>query len=340
MEGKRGKESEPIFRRDAGRDPASAVSFPDVVLSLRGVRKSYDDLVAVDDLSLDILRGEVFGFLGPNGAGKTTTIQMICGLLKSDAGEIVIDGRSLKEDYRACKRKIGLCPEILVIWESLTGLEQLTFMGRQYDLGREAAEEKALELLEILGLSDVRERTANKLSGGMKRRLNIALALVHDPEILILDEPQAGLDPQSRILVREYIRSLAQRITVILTTHDMDEADRLADRIGIIDHGRLLVLDSPERLKERVGTGDILEIGIGANHEDKLLKLRLTLPESLQDLAYRAGVLRLVGFDKLDLLPLLLEKIQGSGLEIEDVTIRKKTLEDLFIDLTGRSLRA
>jgi ABC-2 type transport system ATP-binding protein len=318
----------------------------EIVLSLQNLRKSYGDLLAVDDLSLEVRRGEVFGFLGPNGAGKTTTIRMICGLLKPDAGRILIDGRSIQEDYRAAKFKIGLCPQELVIWESLTVLEQLVFIGQQYDLPRPAAEGRALELAEQLGLAEVRNRIAKKLSGGMQRRLNIALALVHDPEILILDEPQAGLDPQSRILVRDYIRSLARStrgqghsVTVILTSHDMDEVDRLADRVAIIDYGRLLVLDSPEKLKARVGRGDILEIRVGADHERELTALRQVLPENLQDLTYQAGLLRLAGFKDMDSIPLILEKIQATGIEIDDVTLRKTTLEDLFIDLTGRSLR-
>ena len=311
----------------------------DVVLSVKGLQKSYGDLVAVKDLSLDVHRGEVFGFLGPNGAGKTTTIKMICGLLKSDAGEILIDNNSLKDHYRECKRKLGLCPENLVIWESLTCLEQLVFIGRQYDISGEAAKKKALELLEILGLIDKRNTLAKELSSGMKRRLNIALALVHNPEILILDEPQAGLDPQSRILVRDYIRSLSKRITVILTTHDMDEVDKLADRVGIIDNGQMLVLDSPEGLKSRIGAGDILEIKITAGQDDKLGNLRAGFPKSLRDFSYQDETLRLVNVDTLDVLPLVLETFQHTQIQILDITVRKKTLEDVFIDLTGRRLR-
>jgi len=312
---------------------------PDVILSLKGLQKSYGDLVAVKDLSLNVYRGEVFGFLGPNGAGKTTTIKMICGLLKSDAGEILINNQSLKDHYRECKRKLGLCPENLVIWESLTCLEQLEFIGQQYDLSRGAAKKKALELLDILGLSEKRGKLAKVLSGGMKRRLNIALALVHDPEILILDEPQAGLDPQSRILVREYIRSLSNRITVILTTHDMDEVDKLADRVGIIDNGQMLVLDTPEGLKSRIGAGDILEIKITAGQDDKVDNLKAALPESLRDFTYHDETLRLVNVDAMGVLPLLLETIQHTPMEILDISVRKKTLEDVFIDLTGRRLR-
>jgi len=311
-----------------------------VVLSLRGLRKSYGDLLAVDDLSLDVLRGEIFGFLGPNGAGKTTTINMVCGLLKGDAGEIILDDLSLKDNYRACKQRIGLCPQDVVVWEGLTCLEQLEFVARLYDLHPDAAQERALKLLEVMGLSDRRNRLAKTLSAGMKRRLNLALALVHDPQLVVLDEPQAELDPQSRVLVREYIRSLANSKTVILSTHDMDEVDRLADRIAIIDHGRLLVLDTPEGLKRRVGAGDILEIRISEGQEDKLNRLQQALPDNLSNLTYKQGALRLVGVDTPDVLPPLLDRLQGTGLQIQDMTIRKKTLEDVFIALTGRRLRA
>ncbi len=311
----------------------------DAVLTVSGLTKSYGDLIAVKDLSLDIFRGEIFGFLGPNGAGKTTTISMICGLLESDSGEIWINGQSLKQSYRESKRLMGLCPQDLILWESLTCLEQMEFMARLYDVERDSARRRALELLGILGLDKKKNKLAKTLSGGMKRRLNIALALVHDPQILILDEPQAGLDPQSRVLVREYIQSLAKKKTVILTTHDMDEADRLAERIAIIDHGQLLVLDTPDNLKNRIGEGDILEIRISDEKEEEINRLRQSLPESLSHLAYQKGIMRLVGANISDVLPELLEKFRSSSLKIEDMTIRKKTLEDVFIALTGRGLR-
>jgi ABC-2 type transport system ATP-binding protein len=309
------------------------------IIRLDSLRKSYGDLVAVKNLSLDIRRGEIFGFLGPNGAGKTTTISMICGLLKRDSGEIKIDGFSLEEDYGRCKKLMGFCPQDIVVWESLTCLEQLDFTARLYDVPKIVARNRSLELLGILGLEEKKHKLAKTLSGGMKRRLNIALALVHDPEILILDEPQAGLDPQSRVLVREYIRSLAGEKTVILTTHDMDEADRLAERIGIIDHGELLVLDTSDNLKDQVGEGDILEIKISDGQEEKLERLRQNLPENLRHLDHRHGNLRFAGFNIPDVLSNLLEKFRQLDLKIEDMTIRKKTLEDVFISLTGRRLR-
>jgi ABC-2 type transport system ATP-binding protein len=311
----------------------------DVALSLRGLSKSYGDLVAVRNLSLDVLRGEILGFLGPNGAGKTTTVNLICGLLKGDAGEVIIHGRSLRTHYRQCKRLLGLCPQELVIWESLTCLEQLEFVGRLYDLRRKEARERSLGLLEVMGLADRQHKLAKTLSGGMKRRLNIALALVHEPEVLILDEPQAGLDPQSRILIREYIRSLTGRITVLLTTHDMDEADRLSDRIAIIDHGELLVLDTSENLKNRIGAGDVLEVEVPGADEGHLSALRDALPAEVRPLASPTGTVRLVGLDMLNTLPRLLELFRQNQVGIADMTIRQRTLEDVFISLTGRGLR-
>jgi ABC-2 type transport system ATP-binding protein len=309
------------------------------VIRLHHLKKSYGELVAVKDLSLDIEKGEIFGFLGPNGAGKTTTINMICGLLKKDAGEIEIDGHYLGKYNGKINKMMGLCPQDIVIWDSLTCLEQLEFTARLYDIPRSAARDRSLKILGVFGLEEKKNRLAKTLSGGMKRRLNIALALVHDPHILILDEPQAGLDPQSRILVREYIRSLAREKTVILTTHDMDEADRLAQRIGIIDHGELLVLDTPENLKNQVGEGDILEIKISDGPEEKLAQLQHDLPEKMHYLDDQHGHLRFVGFNIPEVLPDLMEKFRQIGLKIEDMTIRKKTLEDVFISLTGRRLR-
>jgi ABC-2 type transport system ATP-binding protein len=309
------------------------------MIRLVGLRKSYGELVAVKDLSLDISRGEIFGFLGPNGAGKTTTISMICGLLQKDFGRITIHGQSHGDQNGRWRKMMGLCPQDIVIWESLTCLEQMEFTARLYDVPRAVARSRSLELLGVFGLEGKKRKLAKTLSGGMKRRLNIALALVHDPQILILDEPQAGLDPQSRVLVREYIQSLAGQKTVILTTHDMDEADRLAHRIAIIDHGELLVLDTSENLKDKVGQGDILEIKVSDGQEEKWGQLRHNLPENLRHLDERQGNLRFVGFHIPKALSDLLERCKQIGLKIEDLTIRKKTLEDVFISLTGRRLR-
>jgi ABC-2 type transport system ATP-binding protein len=195
-----------------------------------------------------------------------------------------------------------------------------------------------MELLGILGLSEKKNRLAGTLSGGMKRRLNLALALVHDPEFLILDEPQAGLDPQSRVLVREYILSLAKEKTVLLTTHEMDEADRLATRIGIIDRGRLLVLDAPDRLKATHAGGEILELAIEEG-TCGIEALMAGLPHDIQSLESLPGTLRLTGVALHDRIPELFQSLQRTGAEVKDVTLRKPTLEDVFVSLTGRGLR-
>jgi len=320
----------------------------DAILSIRGLRKRYGDLVAVDGLSLDVRRGEVFGLLGPNGAGKTTTIGMICGLVRPDAGEIVIGGRPAGAHPHAARGRLGLCPQDLVVWETLTCLEQLEFVALVHDVPRRAARKKALDLLDAMGLADRRGALARTLSGGMKRRLSIALALVHEPELVILDEPQAGLDPQSRIMIREHLRALTGRATVVVTTHDMDEADRLSDRIAIIDRGRLLVLDTPEGLKNGVGEGDVLEIAVRGVDEERLRLLREAIPGGAPGVEGVAGVralpatgaeVRLVGLEILRRLPEILDRVGRHGATVEDIAVRHRTLEDVFVALTGRGLR-
>jgi ABC-2 type transport system ATP-binding protein len=311
----------------------------EIGLQLKGLTKSYGDLVAVNNLSLEVFQGEIFGFLGPNGAGKTTTINMICGLLKCDAGDVFIKGKSLKKNPKWCQSILGLCPQNLVIWESLTCLEQLEFVARQYDVKYGNVRIRSLELLELLGLSEKRNKLAKTLSGGMKRRLNIALGLIHDPDILILDEPQAGLDPQSRLLVRDYVRSLARKKTVILTTHEMVEADQISDRIGIIDHGQLLVLDTPDNLKNQIGRGDILEIRLVPGQKKKAAAFLEKPPAGLNQLSFHNDCLQLVDTAIMEILPVLIKKLEYHNIKTEDIKIRKKTLEDVFISLTGRRLR-
>jgi ABC-2 type transport system ATP-binding protein len=194
---------------------------PEFPLQVRNLTKSFGTLLAVDRLTLDIARGEVFGFLGPNGAGKTTSINMMVGLLDPTDGDVLIEGRSIRDGREHAQRYIGVCPQENILWEKLTCLEQLEFMGVNYGLPARQARARGAELLDGLGLNSKARELAGRLSGGMKRRLNLALALVHDPQIVFLDEPEAGLDPQSRVLVREMIRLLARRKTVVLTTHNL-----------------------------------------------------------------------------------------------------------------------
>jgi ABC-2 type transport system ATP-binding protein len=228
-----------------------------IAVETAGLTKRFGDILAVAGLALQVFEGEVFGLLGPNGAGKSTTINLVCGLLGADSGTVRIFGEPVRPGSEVVRSRIGICPQDIVVWPKLTCLEQLAFIGRMYGLSRATARARGDALLEDLGLAEKRNRVAATLSGGMKRRLNLALALVHDPSVVILDEPEAGLDPQSRVMVREYIRAMASRRTVLFTTHNMDEAERICDRVAIIDRGRLLALDTPDRLKKTIGAGEV-----------------------------------------------------------------------------------
>lgn len=311
----------------------------DILLVVSNLTKKYKDLTAVKNLSFEIKRGEIFGFLGPNGAGKTTSINMISGLLKPDSGDVRINGESIGGLGGRARQMIGLCPQNITVWESLTCIEQLEFMGQMYDVKRKEARKRGLELLEILGLIEKKDMFARTLSGGMQRRLNIALALVHKPEILILDEPQAGLDPQSRVLVRNYIRSLAKKSTVILTTHEMDEAERLSDRVAIIDKGELLVIDTPDNLINSIDSGDVLEVKVSKDKHVTINGVLGALPRKLKNTSYQDGILSIVSTELLDILPEIISVLKGFQIKIDDMKIRKRTLEDVFISLTGRGLR-
>lgn len=308
----------------------------EVVLAVEGLKKRFGAVEAVRGVSFEVRAGEIFGLLGPNGAGKTTTIRLICGLAAADAGRVLVRGQPLSAsaDGRA---RVGLCPQELVLFEKLTCLEQLELVGELYGLARRAARESGRRLLADLGLAEKAGALAGALSGGMKRRLNLALALVHDPELLVLDEPEAGLDPQSRVRVRDYVRSLARRKTVLLTTHDMDEADRLADRVAVIDRGELLVCDTPDALKRRsAGEGDLLEIRLAGGESEAAA--------AVADLAgVRAqaspGLLTLRAERAIEALPRVLDRLARRSIACGEVKLRPPSLEDVFLSLTGRSLR-
>jgi ABC-2 type transport system ATP-binding protein len=316
---------------------------PPTVLQTEHLTKCYGSLTAVDNLSIEIHEGEIFGFLGPNGAGKTTSISMMCGLLKPDAGRVLIHGQPILGGAPEVRARVGVCPQESVLWEKLTGLEQLEFIGSLYGIPPRTARRRGGVLLEALGLSSKSNELAGKLSGGMKRRLNLALALVHDPEILVLDEPEAGLDPQSRVVVREYIRSLARRKTVILTTHNMDEAERLADRVAIIDHGRLLVVDTPDDLKRTMGEGDLLEVDISGESSPGSSG-GLSLPSAIAarffaDVSIVNHMLVVRGRGLIERLPELLQALREAGVKTSHVRLRANSLEDVFLSLTGRRMR-
>ena len=306
-----------------------------IVIQTRNITKRYGSLIAVENLSLDVHEGEVFGLLGPNGAGKTTSINMLCGLLKPDSGEVLVHGKTITDGDAEVRSRVGVCPQNIILWNNLTCLEQMQYVGELYGLNGKTARQRSIQLLKDLDLEEKKDKRARTLSGGMQRRLNLALALVHDPEILVLDEPEAGLDPQSRVLTREYIKGLAHHKTIILTTHNMDEADRMADRVAIMDHGRLLMVDTPAALKHKVGEGDVLEIELD-NDPEQALKALLPIVPGVSTNNHTL-VIRARGV--VELLPAILEALQRVGTHPGEVRLRANSLEDVFISLTGRRLR-
>jgi len=303
-----------------------------ISLKAENLRKTFNGFVAVENLSIEISKGEIFGLLGPNGAGKTTSIKMITGLLKPDSGRVVINGNPAEREKS--RLNVGLCPQELVLWNNFTCLEQLVFIGEMYNVRHSVAVKRAKELLEKLGLTEKRAKLVKTLSGGMQRRMNLLMALMHDPEILILDEPEAGLDPQSRVMVRDFISSLSKTKTVIFTTHNMDEADRLCDRITIMDHGKMLVTDSPENLKRKIGKGDKLEIKFTGS-----LLQSGDLSNLADEVELKDSVIYFRSKAIIDRIPVILESLRKTGITITGISLSENTLEDVFISLTGRKLR-
>jgi ABC-2 type transport system ATP-binding protein len=310
-------------------------------LEVRELVKRYGDLCAVDHLSLEVRRGEVFGFLGPNGAGKTTAIRMMCGLLKPTSGEVLVEGESLGAQGGAeLRSRVGICPQENILWSKLSCFEQLVFTGRMYNVPGDLARKRADDLLVRMGLEDKRNKLAASLSGGMKRRMNVIMALMHDPTILVFDEPEAGLDPQSRVVVREFIREMALERTVIITTHNMDEADRLANRVAIIDAGKLLKLDSPGNLKRSIGQGDILELKPVTVDSEAVERIEKDLRSRDIKFSMEAGLLKVRSKDLVSRIPEIYKLLEKEGISVVEMRLRENSLEDVFIHLTGKSLRS
>jgi ABC-2 type transport system ATP-binding protein len=303
-------------------------------ITITGLKKNFRDLTAVDNISFEVRKGEIFGLLGPNGAGKTTTINMICGLLPATSGTI----KYKSHDIREIKSVIGYCPQENIYFPKLTCLEQLVFMGNIYGISSDKSKPAGMVLLDMLGLGNKSKVYARNLSGGMKRRLNIALALIHNPRILILDEPEAGLDPQSRVMVRNFIKSLSKEKTIILTSHNMDEVDRLADRVAIMDYGKIMLTDTPYNLKTSIGEGDILEIEIAEDTGGKTENLLAELKKDY-NVIKSGNSLIIKAVHLIDKIHGITSSVKDYGLTVKEIKLRENTLEDVFIHLTGRMLR-
>ncbi|MEM3366253.1 MAG: ABC transporter ATP-binding protein [Candidatus Methanomethyliaceae archaeon] len=304
-------------------------------IEISGLTKKFGNFVAVDNLDLRVKVGEIFGFLGPNGAGKTTTIRMMCGLMRQTKGSIKIYGYSIPEERNELIKITGYMAQRFSLYEDLSVYENMEFFGKLYGLNGKNLENRILELLEFLDLKDVRGRLAGRLSGGMKQRLALGVALIHRPKLLVLDEPTAGVDPPIRRAFWEYLRGLNKEgTTILVTTHYMDEAEN-CDRIGLMNRGRLIAEGTPKELKRRVFGGDIVEVVLHGYVQEGTLEG----VANLKELAYRDGdtVLRVVLKDASRELPALLRRIDGMGLKIISAEPINVTLEEVFIELvTGR----
>ncbi|MFH2056885.1 MAG: ABC transporter ATP-binding protein [bacterium] len=292
---------------------------------VKDLKKQFNSLVAVDNVSFSVAEGEAFGLLGPNGAGKTTTINMLVGVLQPDSGEVSINGAN-DPTRPQVRLGIGNAPQSISLYEDLTAEENLCFFGKLYSLKGSQLKERVAWALQFAGLTDRRNSRVKTFSGGMMRRLNLACALVHDPKVLLLDEPTVGVDPQSRNLIFEQIESLKkQGRTIIYTTHYMEEAQRLCDRVAIIDQGKILAMDTVEKLIAAHGGNAVLEAEL------------FTAPESGIDLPgeLEGTHLRLETDEPLKQLAELSER----GLRFQTVKIERADLEAVFLNLTGRRLR-
>ena len=309
-------------------------------LEVKDLVRTYGNLIAVDHLSLKVRQGEVFGLLGPNGAGKTTAIRMICGLLKPTSGEVYINGELVPPGGSTLARsKVGICPQENILWSKLTCFEQLVFSARMYDVSRSVARSRAAHLLKEMGLESKRNKLAATLSGGMKRRMNVIMTLMHDPEIMVFDEPEAGLDPQSRVLVRDFIRETARDKTVIVTTHNMDEAERITHRVAIIDSGRLLKLDTPERLKRSIGEGDVMEMKLRISDPIALSRASKELEAKAYKVTKKEEGIDIRAMHLVSRIHEIYQVLEKEKIFILEMKVRENTLEDVFIHLTGKSLR-
>jgi ABC-2 type transport system ATP-binding protein len=308
------------------------------VLECHDLHKTFGDLVAVDGIGFHIAEGETYGLLGPNGAGKTTTISMVTGLLERDAGEVTLDGEPLTSSTTEVRRGIGLVPQELALYPDLTATENLTFFARLYGMPRPLARRRIAEVLEVTGLADRAGDRIEKYSGGMKRRLNIGIGLLHTPRLLLLDEPTVGVDPQSRNAILESVERLSgEGMAVLYTTHYMEEAERLCDRVGIIDHGRLEAEGTRHELVQMVGQRDRVRLTASGPLETVSATLA-TLP-GVRQAGVRDGGIDLIVDDASALLAGILATVAEGGVTVSGVDIDEPDLESVFLHVTGRALR-
>jgi ABC-2 type transport system ATP-binding protein len=308
------------------------------MIQVEELRKHYGDLRAVDGITFTAEPGRIFGLLGPNGAGKTTTIGCVSGLLRQTSGRVLVHGHDVVRDAKAARQHLGIVPQELALYEDLHAADNLSYWGAAYGMRGEALRSRVAEVLEIVGLSDRAKEPVGRFSGGMKRRLNFACGIVHAPKVLLLDEPTAGVDPQSRMrlldLVREQVRAGA---TVVYTTHYMEEAQELCDRLAIVDQGRLLAEGTLDELRALAGEKDLLRLT--GRFDPAAARRAMDALEDVEVLGATADSLALATRGASRRLPAIFAALAGAGADIQESTLRVPSLESLFIKLTGRELR-
>jgi ABC-2 type transport system ATP-binding protein len=296
------------------------------------LKKRFGDTVALDDVSFEVKKGETFGLLGPNGAGKTTTIQLLCGLLKPDSGTVTLDGKTDPTLVKV-RLSLGMVPQTLAIYEELSAEENLRFFGRIYGLSGQHLKERVKDCLEIAGLTQRSKERVSKYSGGMKRRLNMVCSLLHEPPLLLLDEPTVGVDPQSRNSIFDTIESMKkQGRTIIYTTHYMEEAERICDRVAILDYGKILDMDSVHNLIAKHGGLSHIEAELEKSPSD-LDKIRQLVGN--RNIQFEGTKIRFETPRPMESLAML----NRSGIHLQSLKIQTANLEDVFLNLTGRRLR-
>lgn len=324
-------------------------------LSKRYKRADGTEIAAVDNVELSIYEGEIFSLLGPNGAGKTTTISMISGLVEPSDGDALIGGHSIRKEPLAAKALMGFVPQEIALYPELSARQNLKFFGQMYGMGGATLNKRIDEVLEFIDLTDRQKDRIDTFSGGMKRRVNIGVGLLHNPRLVYMDEPTVGIDPQSRRRILDTVKLLRdeRNMTVLYTTHLMEEAQELSDRVGIIDHGEIIALGTQDELTQHVGEEDRLEVTVGEQHvpDDLLATLSNTI-EGVASIIYQkpeedaadgsdAAAGKIVAFTQSGrtVLPAMIQQLNDAQLDIQAVEVREPDLEAVFLALTGRALR-
>ena len=319
-----------------------------IIIEIQDLKKHFlekkQKVKAVDGVSLKIKKGELYSILGPNGAGKTTLVRMLTTVLTPTSGDAIIKGHSILTGKKEIVKLIGVCPQDIVIYDVLKAEENIEFVAYMHGISRKEAKEKAKILLEKFGIAG-RKSWSKHFSGGMKRRLNLVMSLIFDPKILFLDEPTAGLDPQARRLVWDFIEDLKNKdITIILMTHDMVEADTLSNRVAIIDHGKIIAQGIPSELKEKYGSDNVLEITFFEQNDLNIVKNSLetiSFVANWKEISRKGKQTLLISFQGglKNLVQILSQGIIENINEVENMKFRQNSLEDVFLNLTGRKLR-